>query len=148
MCTWPVLNEVNKHKDSSYLCSERLDHFLCCFAFCSFFPSYCDCLFQLFSCPFKLNFLKLGFTSKIFHLRERDWSGIIMYKFFFFFIGKKQYIDQKKIKGAPKEYTRGIQKGNPTKKPSNSPIPQPCQKIHQRISVINTIQIFPRLQGT
>lgn len=81
MSTWPILNKVNKHKDSSYLCSEWFDHFLRCFASCSFFPSNCYCLLQLFSCPFKLNFLKLGFTSKIFHLRDRDWSDIIVHKY-------------------------------------------------------------------
>lgn len=60
--------------NSTYLGSQRFDHFFGCFAFSCLFSSNCYCFLQLFSCPFQLSFLKLGFVSKIFHLRERLWG--------------------------------------------------------------------------
>ena len=59
--------------------------------------------------------------------------------FFFFFIGKKAVYKLRRARGAQRLHEKET-------KTSHSPIPQPCQKPHQRIKVINIIQLSPRPQ--
>ena len=61
------------------------------------------------------------------------------YGLFFFLIGKKAVYKLRRARGAQRLHEKET-------KTSHSPILQPCQKPHQRIKVINIIQLSPRPQ--
>ena len=84
----------------------------------------------------------------------------LFFYFFYFYVDKKQYIDQKRIKRFQvinREYPRRNQMETkktarrssckktylPQQKPATLPIPYPSQKVHQRIRIINAILICP-----
>ena len=91
-------------------------------------------LIEMFFSIFVLNTLIGKEGERNFDIRRPTKLDMIPQSIFFFFflIDKEQYIDEKRAQGFQRVHKKGTKREIP-KKSSSSPIPQPIQKLHQRM---------------